>query len=265
MAIATATAIALGITAATTTASFVQAAQQRKLANQAEEDAFKAMAEARKKTDINTFENLSINKDIYNRQRDALLSSGQQILDEGSNRGAAATAGRVMGAMNVAQQGITDAQIEEKQNLDQLIAAEESRLRDISIGLDLAEAQGAQQAAADASTQSAAAMQAGFSGLASMGSQIGDIAPLYGKNVKAEQQALSGMEFTPEEFQKFESLGTNPRTDGFSDLDFTSIGNMSRSEYKDYLKTLSPQQQKMLFTNPQYLQNYGSILNPFTL
>jgi hypothetical protein len=266
MAIATATAIALGITAATTTASFVQAAQQRKAMNQAEEEAFKALAEAKSKLNVNPYASIGINKDIYDAQRENVLSAGAGLIDaEGSQRSVGATAGRVMGAINKSNQEITEAQREEKFNLDQLVAKEDANIRNMNVNLSLAEASGAQQAAQDANKASINAFNAGLQGVSSMATQIGEAVPLYGKNTELEKEALSKMQFTPDEFKKFESLGVKPRTDDFSNLDFTEFSSMSNSEYKDFLKTLSPQQRQYLFSTPQYNQAYGQLLNPFTL
>jgi hypothetical protein len=167
-------------------------------------------------------------------------------------------------AQNEAQADIRTAMGEELSNLAKLSATEESRLRDIGVQLDLEEAAGAQQAAADAQQAAAASTQAGFEGLTSMAGQAINMAPLYGKDLGAQQKALGGMQFTPEEFAKFESLGTTPRTDGFSNLDFQQIGGMSKSQYKGFLKGLSPGQQQMLFTNPNYIKSYEQFNpNPF--
>jgi hypothetical protein len=258
--------IGLAVTAGTTVASFVQASKQRKLMEQANADADKAMAEAREKLNVNFYDQLAVQKEPYELEREALLSAGAQAIQAGveSGRGAAATAGRVQMAQNESQAGIRTAMGEELSNLAKLSAAEESRLRDIGVQLDLEEVAGAQQAASDAQQAAAAATEAGFAGLTSMAGQAIDMAPLYGKDLGAQQKALGGMEFSPEEFAKFESLGKTPRTDGFSSLDFQQIGGMDKSQYKNFLKTLSPKQQQMLFTNPQYLQSMSEY-NPFAI
>ena len=77
MAAATALTIAsLAATAATTTGSFIQASKQKKLQQKAEREADKALADARKKLDVNFYEGLSIQKEPYELAREALLSSG---------------------------------------------------------------------------------------------------------------------------------------------------------------------------------------------
>jgi hypothetical protein len=254
--------IGLAVTAGTTAASFAQAAKQRKQMQQANLDAEKAMAEARKKIEVNYFDQLGIQKEPYELEREALLSAGAQAIQAGveSGRGAAATAGRVQMAQNEGQAGIRTAMGEELSDLAKLSATEQSRLRDIGVQLDLEEVAGAQVAAKNAQQAAAAATQAGFEGLTSMAGQAIDITPLYGQNLGAQQAALSGMNFTADEMTKFKQLGTT------QELDFSKLGTLPKSEYKDYLKSLSPAQKQMLFTNPTYLNLYEQYNpNPFAI
>jgi hypothetical protein len=265
MALATSTALAIGslaVAAGGTTASFIQAGKQRKLKEQAQADADKAMAEARKKLEVNYYDQLAVQKEPYELQREALLSQGALAVQAGveSDRGAAATAGRVQMAMNEAQAGIRTAQGKEMSDLAKLSATEDSRLRDVGVQLDLAEVEGAQQAAADAEQARAAAIQQGMAGVQSVAQQGIAMAPLYGQNLGAQKSALSQMEFTPEEFAKFEALGGKPLKEGeFSSLDFQGIGGMNNSQYRQFRNNLTSEQRQMLFQNQQYLQNY----NPF--
>lgn len=179
-----ATALAIGgavASAASTVGSFAQAGKQRRLQNQAQADAEKAMAEAKKALDVNYYAGLSIQKEPYELQREALLSQGAQAIEAGveSERGAAATAGRVYGAQNVAQGDVRTAMGKEMTDLEKLTAQEESRLRDVGVQINMEEAAGAQQAAADAQRAAAQATQAGFAGLQSMGQQALSMVPLY--------------------------------------------------------------------------------------
>jgi hypothetical protein len=252
----------LAVGAAGTTASFIQARRQRNKIAEAKRDAEKFMADARSKLDINFYDEVPIQKQVYETQREGLLSQGAQAIQAGveGDRGAAATAGRVQMAMNEAQAGISAVQEKELSDLAKLSAQEDSRLRDVGIQLDLAEVEGAQQAIADAEQARAAAIQQGMAGIQSVAQQGIAMAPLYMKNLGAQKDALSKMEFTPEEFAKFESLGGNAIQEGeFSSLDFKDFANMSNADYRKYLNKITPQQRQMLFQNQQYLQNY----NPF--
>ena len=192
MAIATSTAIAgasLALTAASTAGSFIQAGKQRDAMRQAEADADTAMKEARKKLETNFYEGLSINKEPYELQREALLSSGAQALQAGveSERGAAATAGRIQMAQNEAQAGIRSDMGKEMQELERLTAQEESRLRDVGAQLDLEEVAGAQLAAANAQELAAQSTQQGMEGLVSFGQQAVSQIPLFEKNAATKQ------------------------------------------------------------------------------
>jgi len=134
MAIGTALTIAaIGASAASTAMSFADANKQKKLQRQAEVEAKNAMAEARKKLDVNYYDELAIQKEPYELQREALLSAGAQAIQagvEGESRGAGATVGRVMMAQNEAQAGQRTAMGADQNRLAELSAAEESRLRD---------------------------------------------------------------------------------------------------------------------------------------
>ena len=98
---AAATAIAgasLLITAGTTAVSFGQAAAQRKKMDAANKKADEMMAEARAKLDKNVFEDLDVDKELYQQEQDRVNEQAQlamQLGQEGDTRGAAATAGRI--------------------------------------------------------------------------------------------------------------------------------------------------------------------------
>ncbi len=187
MAIATATAIALGglaLSAGTTTMSFAQAGKQKQAQRQAEEDAEKAMAEARKKLEINFYDNLGIQKEPYELEREALLSQGAAALQAGveSERGAAATAGRIQMAQQQAQAGIRTAMGQELSNLEKLSAAEDARLMGLGYNLDLEEVAGAQLKAREAQKLAAQATKEATKGLTSVGQQaISTFVPMFAK------------------------------------------------------------------------------------
>jgi hypothetical protein len=69
MAIGTAAAIGLGVTAVSTGFSFAQAASQKKEQRKAENEAEKYLSEARKKLDVNFYEQLGIQKEPYELER----------------------------------------------------------------------------------------------------------------------------------------------------------------------------------------------------
>jgi hypothetical protein len=270
MAIATATALAIGgmaISAGTAGMSFAQAGKQNKLKRQAEDEAAQAMAAARKKLDVNFYEQLAINKEPYELAREASLVQGAEALQagvEGEQRGAGAVAGRVQMAQNQQQGNIRSAMGQELAGLEKATVAEESKLRDQQVGLDLAEVTGAQLAARDAQQASAAAMTQGMQGVSSLGQQLISMAPLYNKDISGMKNSISGMNWTPEQFQQFGNVAQAgglgaAGTGDFTNLDFNAIGKMNNSQFKQFAQSLTPQQSQMLFTNKQYTDS----LNPF--
>jgi len=178
------TAIVIGATAAVagTSMSFIQAGEQKKAQRQAEKDADEAMANARKKLETNFYAAQGIKKEPYELEREALLSQGAMAIQAGveSERGAAATAGRVQLAQQQGQAAVRSAMGQELTNLENKQLAEQSRLNDIGVQLDLGEVEGAQLAAANSAELSAQAMQQGFQGLTSVGQQLIAAAPLFG-------------------------------------------------------------------------------------
>lgn len=178
--------IALGVQAASgiagSASSFSQAAKQKKKQIQAEEEADRAMKEARKRLDVNVMEALSIQKEPYELAREAALVTGAQALQagvEGAERGAAATAGRVAMAQAAEQARIRSAMGQELSAIEKAVIAEEGRLADLGMGLSLEEAAGAQQAAADAEKLRAAAITQGFEGITQAAAAGYQMAPLY--------------------------------------------------------------------------------------
>ncbi len=182
-------AIGLGISAIGMGASFMQAGQQRKAQEKAEREAAKAMAAARKKLEVNYLDALAIQKEPYELEREALLVAGAQGVEAAreSERGAAAGVGRIQLAQQKGQQGIRSAMGREMTALDRAAAAEESRLRDVGVQLDLGEVAGAQMAASDASQAAAAAQTQGFQQLAAFGAQALEAAPLFSKSKEVRQ------------------------------------------------------------------------------
>ena len=200
MAIATATAatiaagVALAGTAATTVMSFDQAGKQKKAQRQAEKDADEAMANARKKLEQNFYAAQGIKKEPYELEREALLSQGAEAIQAGveSERGAAATAGRVQLAQQQGQAGVRTAMGQEMMALENKQLAEDSRLRDIGVQLDLGEVEGAQLAAANAAQLRAQAQQQGMQGVTSFAQQAAQFVPLFAKsNVDAKGNPIT--------------------------------------------------------------------------
>jgi hypothetical protein len=243
MAVTTAAVVGIAATAATTGMSFAQAGKQRKLMREAEREADMAMQEARKKLEVNVFDQLSIQKEPYELEREALLSQGAQAIQAGveSERGAAATAGRIQMAQQEGQGALRTAMGQELQGLERLSAQEEGRLRDIGVQLDLEEVAGAQLAAANAQELQAQSMQQGFEGVTSLAGQLASFAPLYEKGAAGRQigrlEGMGGRQLGLSETElqnRIAGLGT------IGETDFGKVSGMNRSQYLDFMSKVDP-------------------------
>jgi len=249
----TAATIASGVgvaaTAATTGMSFVQAGKQKKAMQQAEKDADAAMQEARKKLQVNVYDKLAIQKEPFELQREAMLSQGAQAIQAGveSERGAAATAGRVQLAQNEGQAGIRTAMGQDLQQLEMLSAQEDSRLRDIGVQLDLEEVAGAQLAAANAQELQAQAVKQGMEGVTSIGSQLADAAPTFEKTSAARQNQKLSNTLTKDFNLSQPSIQQNIASQGMIDgFDFSKVGEMKPDAFQAFMNTLPAQTLKKL-------------------
>jgi len=211
MGIVTAAAIVgMAGTVAGTALSFSQAAQAKKEMKKAQRAASASMAEAEKMLDINYLKGLSIQKEPYELEREALLASGAQAIEAAreSERGAASAAGRIQMAQQEAQADVRTAMGKELTDIEKQILEEESRLRDIGVDIKLASVEGAQQAAADAWRARQMAISQGVQGITNVGMGLISAAPLYGKQptttgstgakVKASGPAADSM-FAPQQ------------------------------------------------------------------
>jgi hypothetical protein len=236
MGVATAVAIGgLAISAATTANSFIQASEQKSKQRRAEADAAKAMAEARRRLSINYAEERAIKKEPYELQREAMLSAGAQAIQAGveSERGAAATAGKVYMAQNEAQGVIRTAMGQELTEIEKEIIDEQSRLRDLNVQLDLGEVEGQQKMAADAQAAATAAETAGYKGITDTAQMGVNLIPLF---AKTKEPFSSVTDFSP------------------------SGGQLTTSQSKNMINTTNPAFQSM--ASDRYPAPVGSNLKP---
>jgi hypothetical protein len=214
MAATTAAIAGLAATGISTAMSFTQAAQQQKLFRQAQSKAEQAMQEARNKLEVNYYDQLSIMKEPYELQRQAMLVQGAQSIEAAreADRGAAPTAGRLQAMQNEQQAGIRTAMGQELMGLEKLSATEDARLRDINVQLDLGEVAGAQLAAKDAQEARAGAIQQGMQGVTGMMGYASQLVPLY-----MQSAAGKSMDKQMADYQKAAAAGTlDPRFKGKS-------------------------------------------------
>lgn len=188
MAATTAAVVGIAATLAGTGMSFSEASKQRKAATTARIEADKAIQEARRRAEENVYKALSLSKEPYDRAREAALVQGAQAIEAGveSERGAAATAGRIQMAQNELQRDISGEQTQQIQALNMTVAEEDARLKDYAAKISMAEAEGAQLAMRDAEERRAAAVMQGVQGLASTAGQVGQSLNLYQKSQGAK-------------------------------------------------------------------------------
>lgn len=255
MAVATGLAIAsLAVSATSAGLSFAQAGAARRKQEQAEREARRKMAEARRKLEVNTMEDLGINKEVYDIERENVLVQAQTATQagiEGDARGAAATAGRIQMATQAGQRQVRAAQEQELNRIEELVAKEESRLRDLGVQLDLQEVAGAQQAAADAEQQRQAAIQQGIQSAGAAAQQGLAMVPLFSQNIGAQRKAFGELEFTDEQLKdlgNFDGLGATPEG-AASNFNPKTVADLSRRDFKAFKRGL---------TTDQYNQTIGS-------
>ena len=255
-------------TALTTGFSIGDMRKMRKLQKESDADALKFRQEADKFLEVNVYDQLGVQMKPYEIERDALASVGAQSIEAAreSERGMGSV-GRIYAGYSDAIRDIQTRQGQEMADLEKLSAAEDSRLKDIKTQLALDEAEGAQQASAMYEERAQQAKKNAIQGVTSMLGQAAKLSPLYGTDIKAEQAAFGELKLTPEQMQKignvnFEGLGQAGQG---SNLDLQTISQLSRPEYKSFVKSLTPDQYQMLFGSKQFgdLFNQASKANQF--
>jgi hypothetical protein len=200
-AVSTGAVVAAGIGAGTTlyggAKSFSDANKARKRGEAAERAADKAIEEAKRRVDVNAYEQLSIAKEPYELMRDALLTqgaTGMQAGVEGETRGAAATAGRMQMAQNL-QQGQVRGQMGQRMDeINKLVAGEDKRRQLQLAGIAMEEAAGAQLAVRDAEEDRAAYIAQGVGTLGGIAEGLsssyaaGDFGRIKARGLAAESE-----------------------------------------------------------------------------
>ena len=259
-----------GIALTTMGISAAQKNKAEKNAAQAERAASKAMAEARQKLDVNFQEGRTISKDPYTMAIEQSLAQGATSVQaaQESERGIGQI-GRVQMAQNQMAEGQRVALGQELQQLDKDILGEESRLRDVKTQIDLQEAAGAQEAAAMYDEQAAAAKAAMIQSGVDLAAAGASALPLYAQNNKAQQQAISGMQFDGGQAKQFgTATGFTPTgfksTSGVIDFgvntggNFSAVGDMGGRDFRQFKRNLTPAQKNQIMFDPAYMNQYNS-------
>jgi len=229
MAVGTAlTVAAIATGAAQAGMGFSEAAKQKRLKKEAELEVERAMASARKSLEKNYMEELSIQKEPYELEREAALVAGAQATEalRESDRGMGRV-GAIYGQQQQAQRQIASAMGQEMMGLDLAVAQEDIRLRDIGTQIDLGEAAGQQMAVADADEARAQAIQQGFQGVQTMVSGGLDFIPeasfdpaIAAMNRQQRQARRQGRQ-QQRQMRRFQRQNLDPSFDysGFGGLD----------------------------------------------
>lgn len=256
-----ATAIAISTSLASAGASAKQASNASGFARAAKADSARAFDRAMNELTSNKFAGLSLPKEAYEREREALLSAGAQAIEAGreSERGTAATAGRVQMAQQEGQRQIAGAMGEDLMKLEGLTAQEEASLASQRAGLELAQAEGGQAAAAQFGAQSDAALTGAFSSLASAGQQYLQGTELYKKN--EGQRELDRLNKEYDRAVKDGNVSATFKDASGNALSFEDVTNKLSVYDKAFapMANMSPlQRQDFLIKNPQYIRDLNS-------
>lgn len=264
----------LALSVGTTTASFIQAGKQKKLGEAAERKAEDAMKDARSALDVNYFEDLAVNKEAYELERDATLQAeagALQALQESGQRGVAGGVGRLALAGQKQQAATRTAMAKELGDLEKLTAQEDSRLRDLGVQLDLEEVAGAQQAAAQAQEMRAAKISEGIQGVGSVAQQGLSMVPLYQQNQAAQRAAIGTMAGTESGLSTLKntfdpnSMSPSMMDNNPFNINASQFGNavtqqyyqnMSPQQYRGFKKGLSKTQKQNLYFGSDFTNAY---------
>lgn len=176
-------AIGLGVQALSGVGSFIQAGQRQKEINKANAAAQKAVAEAKKQIQVKPYEALTVSDTPYERQREQFASQAAQATQAAAEMGAAGMGrvGAIAMAGDEAQAKVRDQQIKQLETIEQLKAKDEARAAQQMATLSLQEAEGAQQAAADAQSAKAASITSGMGSMAGLSQNLIALDPETGK------------------------------------------------------------------------------------
>lgn len=257
MGLGTAATLSLISTGVQTGMSFKQVADQNAKMQAANDAADEALAEARKKLDVNFLEETSIATEAYKLERESQNLAGARATDAAvqSERGSAATAGRVMAAENDAARD-TSARMETALvDRENKILTEEGRLRDELVTIEKDIAEGAASAMADANAASTAAMTNAIAGITSGVTGAFEASDLYKQDLAAQRVGATGIDFSADEITNFNQLGGKRGTQFDPNLNFNA---MTEKDFKKWKRGLNDEQWAMITGNQGYISNLNN-------
>lgn len=214
-----------GISVAGMVSSFAQASKQQRMYRKAEENVARFMAEARKRLEVNVFEPLQVPLQGYEMASQINMASSRQSVEALRESGQRAIAGGIGRVQEVTTRASEDLRMEMQRDLykrDEMIAKEDSRMRDMGMSLDLAEVTGAQQAMADSEKLRAQSISDAFGQGLTAVTDIREASDLYKRGEESEQisSIMSALGVTQLEAAGIHSLG---KKKGFDYSDANNI------------------------------------------
>jgi hypothetical protein len=261
MGLETAAIIGISASLASAGASAAQSAGAAGNAKRAKKDSEEAFKRAMNELTSNKFKGLNLPTEAYEREREAMLSAGAQATEAGreSERGTAATAGRVQMAAQEGQRQIAGAMGEDLMKLEGLTAQEEANLSSKRANLELAQAEGAQAAAAQFGAQSDAALTGAFSSLASAGQQYMQGSELYKQNEGQREFTRLSKEYDDlAKAGKISSTFKDAQGNALPFEDVTSKLSMVDKSFSPLANMTALQRQDYLARNPNLLRGLSS-------
>ena len=196
MAATTAAVIGIGSGIATSVKGFIDANDARTAQQNADNEAKRMMAEARKRAEIDEYGKLSLPLEAYEAQFEANLAADRQAIEalqEGDARSLAAGVGRV-GMQQAADTLETRLSMSDEMfNLEKMKADAKTQQQQQLIAMDVGEARMQDQKAREAAEQRRKGIEAGFSGIGQVAQGVDALTPLYGKSMN-DKRATSLME-----------------------------------------------------------------------
>jgi len=253
-------------TLATTGMSFAQAAQARRDMEEADRVIQEKTDDLYRGLTKNVYEGLSL--PMKEKERQARLAAeayktATEAAREGDPRGAGATAGRALmtNQQRLEKQAIRDEQA--KFNLDKLVAAEESRLNDLTQIVRMEEIEGAQLARREGKEMEQKALTEGFQGITATLGAAASFVPLFQKS-KAARLAKQALKRNPQLQEQLASQGM------FGGVDTSGVADMSPMEFRDFITDedrftidqLKELRDKRAFVDTSLIMDAGNITMP---
>ena len=226
MAAVTTAVVGIASAGASAVQGFSAAAKQKRLAEEANTAAAKAMSEAKAKAEKDYFAGLNVPMDAYEAEFETNLAQQQQAveaLQEGDARALAAGVGRV-GAQ--AQAGAEQTRIkmgEEISDLNKMKAESKDAINQQLIQMDVAAAREQNMRMRDAEAARAAGIEQGIAGVGGALTSAASLVPLFGQS-KADRRGA-----------KLASQYADQKPEGMTDAQFAAqlgANDYSRDQYK---------------------------------